>query len=89
MIQSAEMEKLMQELELGATRRFPEGKLDPTDKGEIKIGITHQDGKVVLAFGTPVMWTGFTPDQAEEIAAMLREHAIRAREQIVAMKVSG
>jgi hypothetical protein len=64
---------------LGATGQFPEGKLTPEDEGEIRIGITHLDGKVVLDFGKRVAWLGLTPDQADEIAATLIKHAAEAR----------
>jgi hypothetical protein len=64
---------------LGATGLFPEGKLTPTDEGETCIGITHMDGKVVIDFGKPTAWIGFTPDQADDIAALLTKHAAEAR----------
>ena len=64
---------------LGPTGRFPEGKLTKTDEGEIQIGLTHKDGKVVLAFGKAITWIGFTPRQADDIADALRSHAEKAR----------
>lgn len=65
----------------GPTGQFPLGKLTPEDEGEIAIGITHTQGKVVVDFGTPTAWIGFTPEQADQIADTLREHAaaVRAR----------
>jgi hypothetical protein len=59
--------------------RFPLGKLTPEDEGELRLGITHVDGKVVLDFGKPVAWIGFTAEQAEQIADTLREHAASVR----------
>jgi hypothetical protein len=56
---------------LGATGRFPEGKLTPEDEGEIQIAIGHKDGKVVVDFGKPTVWIGFTPAQARDIADLL------------------
>lgn len=64
---------------LGATGEFPEGKLTPEDEGEIRIGITDMDGKVIIDFGTPTAWIGFTPEQADGIADTLRERAKMAR----------
>ena len=64
---------------LGATGQFPEGKLTPEDEGEIRIGITDMDGKVVMDFGKATTWIGFTPDQAEGIADTLRARAEKAR----------
>lgn len=63
----------------GPTGRFPLGKLVPEDEGEIAVAFTHAGGKVVIDFGKPVAWVGFTPDQADAIADALREHATKAR----------
>lgn len=53
------------EKELGATGKFPEGKLDSTDDGELKIGVTTHNGKVIIDFGPkPVKWIGMKPEQA-------------------------
>jgi hypothetical protein len=61
--------------ELGATGRFPDGKLNAQDQGEIKIGVTVSDEKVVLAFGKPVEWIGFTREQAIQIGQTLIDRA--------------
>lgn len=63
----------------GATGNFPEGKLNEQDEGEIRITVGHVDGKVVIDFGTPTTWIGFTPDQADSIAALLRVRAATIR----------
>lgn len=62
---------------IGATGRFPGGKLTPEDDGELKFAITAAKGKVVVEFGTPVKWFGMNGEQARELAKVL-EH--RARE---------
>lgn len=64
-----------QALKLGATKSFPKGQLDKSDEGEIRIGITAIDGKVVLNFGKPVVWIGFDPMQAMEIGTLLIKRA--------------
>lgn len=64
---------------LGATGRFPEGKLTVDDRGEIAFSVTHVPGKVVLEFGGAASWIGFTPAQAEALAQMLVNHAIAVR----------
>jgi hypothetical protein len=60
---------------LGATKRFPLGKLTPHDEGEIRIAIGTSAGKVVMDFGNTTAWIGFDKAQALEIAETLRKHA--------------
>lgn len=62
-------------LKLGATGRFPDGKLDANDEGELRIGVTVKDEKVVLAFGKPVEWIGFTREQAIQLGQNLIDRA--------------
>lgn len=67
----------LRQLALGATGKFPRGKLTDEDEGEIKIGIAYdQDTEtVILDFGKPVTWIGFTRKQALDISRMLAHHA--------------
>jgi hypothetical protein len=78
-----EYQKLMQQEAikqgLGPTGKFPEGKIVEHDEGEIQIAITHHVGKVIINFGTPVAFIGFTPEQAESIAYTLLKHSTEAR----------
>ena len=60
-----------QEVELGGTGRFPEGKLTDADGGEIKFQIGYTQGKVIMDFGNPTAWVGMTPRQAKELAHTL------------------
>lgn len=66
---------------LGPTRQFPRGKLMPSDEGETRIGIAQVNGAVVIDFGSPTTWIGFTPEQADDIAATLKAHAQALREE--------
>lgn len=61
----------MQTKKLGATGQFPDGKLTNTDEGEIRVGIAQVDGRVVMNFGKPIEWIGFTKEQAKQIAESL------------------
>lgn len=83
-MQQFEKAKLIQEeanqLGLGPTGQFPEGKLTQADEGEIKIGVTSYQGKVIIDFGSPVTWIGFTPELADQLAQSLLEKAAKARE---------
>ena len=69
------LEKFMQDLGLGATGQHPQGKIHPTDEGEIKLAIAHQNGKVIVHFGTPVTWIGFGRGQALALAEIIIHHA--------------
>jgi hypothetical protein len=65
--------------DLGATGRYPLGKMVNDDEGELRLGVAHTPEKVVLNFGKPVAWIGFDADQADEIAKLLHEHAAAVR----------
>lgn len=61
--------------DLGATGKFPDGKLTDNDEGEIKIGVTVSDERVVLAFGKKIEWIGLTREQAIQIGQTLIDRA--------------
>ena len=44
----------------GETGKFPEGRLDPSDEGELRFGIAadRDNGVVMLEFGKAVKWLG-------------------------------
>ncbi len=55
---------------LGATGRFPEGKINESDEGELSFGIAadHRKRQVVINFGTPVSWFSLPPETAVQLA---------------------
>jgi hypothetical protein len=58
--------------EPGATGKFPEGKLNESDKGEIRIGVDVVTRKVVINFGQqPITWIGLNLFQARDLAESL------------------
>lgn len=65
----------------GATGKFPEGKLNATDEGEIQFGIAAdtRNEKVLIDFGTPVVWIGLNPEQAIAIADSLKANALKVQ----------
>lgn len=63
---------------IGATGLHPEGKLTPHDEGGIQFAVGVKDGKVCLDFGTPVVWVGFSPEDALKLAESLVKHAREA-----------
>jgi hypothetical protein len=68
-----------EEQKLGATGEFPDGKMNEQDEGELAfaMGVT-QGGEVFMDFGTQVHWVAFPPEQALDIANMLRLNARKA-----------
>jgi hypothetical protein len=60
----------------GATGRFPRGKLNEDDEGELALGIARDPdtGHVHIRFGSPVAWFALPPEEAIEFAqAILRK----------------
>ena len=59
--------------QLGATKKFPDGKINEEDEGEIKVGFTISKGKLIMGFGKKIMWIGLTKEQVKEWAEYLLE----------------
>lgn len=59
----------------GATGNFPDGKISEADEGEIMVGIVGIEDRVVINFGKPIHWVGFTKEQAKQIAESLIKHS--------------
>lgn len=68
-----ELQRLQKEL--GATNKFPQGKLTENDEGEITMAVAVQDGKVVIDFGQPTAWVGMDPQQASDLATLILKNA--------------
>lgn len=60
-------------------RRFPRGRLNKQDEGEIAVAVGVQQDVVVLAFPKPVAWIGMPAEQAEELAETIKARAADAR----------
>ncbi len=69
--------KIAKALGLGATGRFPHGKLRPVDAGELKSVVLEEGDMVVIVFGKPVSWVSMTPDDALNMADVLTKRAMR------------
>ncbi len=70
-----ELAKLAAQMKLGQTGQYPEGKITPSDQGEIRLAVGVFKGKVTINFGTPVHALGLTASQARAMADMLRMRA--------------
>lgn len=55
----------------GATGKFPEGKLNPTDEGELQIMLGISQGCVKIEFGKPVAWFAMGGQDAIELGIKL------------------
>lgn len=63
--------------ELGATGRYPRGKLNADDQGELRIAIGREGSSIVVDFGKEVKWIGFAPEDARAFAVTLLRHVNR------------
>ncbi len=63
---------------LGATGRFPHGRLGPDDQGELRAALAVVDGKIVIEFGKAVSWLAMMPVQARDMARLLLARADEA-----------
>lgn len=71
---TAEFEKLFTE-KLGPTGKYPNGRVLPTDEGETKMAVTNKNGVVIIDFGKPVAWVGFTATEIRGLIEVLTKHA--------------
>lgn len=62
-------------MRLGPTKKFPRGKLNAGDEGELRLAIYHRDKTVILDFGTEVRWIGLDATGARRLAATIIQHA--------------
>lgn len=61
----------------GPTGTAPQGLLDDTDEGALKMGVAFDklNGIVRVEFGKPVAWLGLPPPEAIGLAKLLLRHA--------------
>lgn len=67
----------MAEEKAGPTGKFPDGKINKDDRGEIKIqvGCDHVRGLVVIHFGSEVSWIAMSADDCDNFSKLLAEKA--------------
>jgi hypothetical protein len=71
---------------LGPTGKFPQGKLNPHDEGELRLAVTEENGAVVVRFGKEIAWIGLDADLALTVAASLVRHAMAIKEREAARR---
>lgn len=66
----------------GPTGRFPAGKINPDDAGELRIVIAISEEKqvIVINFGRPTAWLALEPAEAIELADDLLNKANKLNE---------
>lgn len=56
---------------LGATGKFPHGKLNDHDEGELIVALHVEGGKIVMEFGKRISWLALTAEDARHFARTL------------------
>ena len=59
---------------LGATNRYPRGKVNQCDEGELKIAVYSKDGTIFVNFGKAIAWIGLDSDSAKNLAEILLKY---------------
>jgi len=75
----------MDDNKLGPTGRFPAGKLNEHDEGELNMGIKANvtEGIVEVHFGKPIGWFGLGPAEARQFAALLIANAEKIEKRVI------
>lgn len=60
----------------GPTGKFPLGKLNETDRGELMVAVSTERDMVRIDFGTPVTWICLPPDGALAFASSVVKRAM-------------
>ena len=65
-----------EDLGLGATGKYPKGKMHEQDEGELKVAMTvdEKNKRIVIDFGKPIAWIGITSSEAKMLAVALMEN---------------
>lgn len=59
--------------------RYPRGRLNAADEGQLTMAVTVRDSTVVVAFGKPVAWFGLGLAEVEGLIALLQKRAEELR----------
>jgi hypothetical protein len=74
----------MKKPKLGASGKFPQGKLNESDEGELTFAVASdpESGLIHIHFGKPVAWLAMPGEIAIELARRLLKHAGAKRIEI-------
>ena len=56
---------------LGSTGNFPNGKIDSSDEGELKIAMGIYENTLIIDFGGPTSWIGLTKNDVKSFISTL------------------
>lgn len=61
---------------IGPTGKFPQGKINENDQGELAFAVTHDREKnlVIINFCKDVSWLGLDPNTCEGFIQILQKH---------------
>lgn len=62
-------------------KTYPDGKMGPSDDGELGLAVTEEGGRVAVHFGKQVKWIAMTVEQARALAKALERYAQKAEEK--------
>lgn len=66
---------LAKKYNLGPTGKFPAGRLDQNDGGELKAAVYLQHNRLIIEWGVPIDWVGLDKAGALEMAKVIKEKA--------------
>lgn len=69
-------------MKIGATKKFPDGKINANDEGELRIAITIENGVIMVYFGKSISWLGFDTETARKFGETLIKRSEEIREDI-------
>jgi len=69
---------------IGGTGEFPYGKMNPSDQGELTVGVAADPstGTIKFMFGKPVAWLALPVAHARQLAKVLLEKAAEVEKKI-------
>lgn len=75
--------------DIGATGKFPDGKIDETDEGELALAVGYdpKDGMVKVEFGKPVAWLAMRPSDAIALGQSLIRNGQRGQSNIIPNRI--
>ena len=68
-------------MSIGPTGKFPRGKFNASDEGELRLAVFVRDKTLIIDFGTQTTWIGLDADTALQLASSIFKHASNIKGQ--------